>query len=65
MHFSHPYQLDESISFFWIVLWYFKGNFGFAASYLVLHCWPMSHKKDTRLIWVNKNLKMKEKYLVN
>ena len=27
---------------------------------LVLHCWPMSNKMDTRLIWVNKNLKMKE-----
>ena len=26
----------------------------FAASDLVLHCLPMSHKKDTGLIWVNK-----------
>ena len=25
----------------------------FAASDLVLHCLPMSHKKDARLIWVN------------
>ena len=25
----------------------------FAASDLVFHCLPMSHKKDTRLIWVN------------
>ena len=25
----------------------------FAASDLVLHCLPMSHKKDTRFIWVN------------
>ena len=24
-----------------------------AASYLVLHCLPMSHKKDARLIWAN------------
>ena len=24
----------------------------FAVSDLVLHCLPMSHKKDTRLIWV-------------
>ena len=23
-----------------------------AASDLGLHCWPMSHKKDARLIWV-------------
>ena len=28
----------------------------FAASDLVLHCLPMSHKKDARLIWV-KNIK--------
>ena len=27
----------------------------FAASDLVLHCLPMSHKKDTRLIWVKYN----------
>ena len=25
----------------------------FAASDLVLHCLPLSHKKDARLIWVN------------
>ena len=25
----------------------------FAASGLVLHCLPMSHKKDARPIWVN------------
>ena len=24
----------------------------FAASDLVLHCLPMSHKKETRLIWI-------------
>ena len=28
-------------------------RFTFAASGLVLHCLPMSHKKDARLIWVN------------
>ena len=26
----------------------------FAASDLVLHCLPMSHKKGARLIWVNR-----------
>ena len=26
-----------------------------AAADLVLHCLPMSHKKDARLIWVNIN----------
>ena len=26
----------------------------FAVSHLGLFCWPMSHKKDNRLIWVNK-----------
>ena len=26
----------------------------FAASGLVLHCLPMSHKNDARLIWVNR-----------
>ena len=25
----------------------------FATSHLGLHCSPMSHKKDARLIWVN------------
>ena len=68
--FSHPYQLDESISNFRVVGWYdsflFKfykkllfANSGephktphFAASDLVLHCLPMSHKKNARLIWV-------------
>ena len=28
----------------------------YAASDLVLHCLPMSHKKDARLIWVNREL---------
>ena len=49
--FSLPYQLGESIFIFGgLFCGIFKGNFCFAASYLVLHCWPMSHKKDTRLI---------------
>ena len=69
--FSHPYQLDESISNFRVVGWYFSFLFKFkkilfansgetdqtpryAASDLVLHCLPMSHKKDARLIWVKK-----------
>ena len=30
----------------------FKRNFCLAASDLVLHCLPMSHKKDTRPIWL-------------
>ena len=29
-----------------------KVYYHFAASDLNLHCLPMSHKKDTRLIWV-------------
>ena len=29
-----------------------KRHFCFAASGLVLHCFPMSHKEDARLIWV-------------
>ena len=28
-----------------------------AASDLDLHCLPMSHKKDARLIWVNMSLR--------
>ena len=68
---SHCYQLDESISNFWVDDWYFSflfifqlkllfANSGepdqtphFAAFDLVLHCLPMSHKKEARLIWVN------------
>ena len=30
------------------------GTLRFAASHLGLFCLPMSHKKDVRLIWVNK-----------
>ena len=63
--FSHPYQLDQSISNFWVVGFFFnfyskfKRNFCKqtvenlirrrvlnAASDLVLHCLPMSHKND-------------------
>ena len=65
--FSHPYQLDETISNYRVVggvLHFYsfkrqlcKQNSGesyqtprFAASDMVLHCLPMSHKKDARLI---------------
>ena len=63
------YQLDQSISVLRAVGWYFsnsnriswKKNNGdpdqrphSAASGLGLGCLPMSHKKDARLIWVNK-----------
>ena len=68
--FSHNYSLDESISNFRVVGWYFSFLFNFnkkllqansgepdqtplfAASDLFLHCLPMSHKKDARLIQV-------------
>ena len=68
--FSHPFQMDESISNLRVVGWYFSFLFKFkkkflqatsrepdqmpsiVASDLVLHCLPMSHKKDARLIWV-------------
>ena len=36
-----------------VVIFYF--NSSFAASYLVLHCLPMSHKKDARLTWSEMN----------
>ena len=73
--FFHRYQLDESISNFRAVGWYFSflfkiykkllfANSGesdqtprFAASDLVLQCLPMSHKKDTMLIWVKLKLR--------
>ena len=63
--FSHPYQLDESISHFRVVGWYFSFYSNFRRNFckqtlenlirrqMVLHCSPMSHKKDTSLIWVN------------
>ena len=63
--FSHLYQLDESISNLGLFggIFHFYSNFDrtfcketvenlIAASDPVLHCLPMSHKKDTRLIWV-------------
>ena len=53
--FSHPYGLDESISNFRFVGWYFSFSFKFETqansgepdqtSDLVLHCSPMSHKR--------------------
>ena len=33
----------------------------FAASDLVLHCLPMSHKKDAMLIWVNDSVRKQKK----
>ena len=49
--FSHLYQLDESISNLVFFHFYsiFKRN-------LVLHCLPMSHRKDDLLIWVTNSL---------
>ena len=57
---SHPYHLDKSIFIFRDI----RSNFSFIfsmkfmyanrmASHLGLFCLPMSHKKDTRHIWVN------------
>ena len=37
----------------------------FAASDLVLHCLPVSHKKDDRLIWVNAMSKIRRKKIQN
>ena len=70
--FSHPHQLDESISNFLLVgifhfysilkenpvskQWRTLSDAAFAASDLVLHCLPMSHKKDARLIWETADL---------
>ena len=64
---SHPYHLDESIfilkgvrskiSFlFHISMKIISANMSprFAASHLGPLCLPMSHKKDARLIWVNR-----------
>ena len=58
----------------WVVFFIFYSNFkrnfckqtvenlirrlNFAASNLVLHCMPMSHKKDGRFIWVKKSFKI-------
>ena len=64
----HPYQLDESISNFrglwctFLFLYYFEIEIPVseqgrpwsdaAESHLGLHCWHMSQKLDTSLIWV-------------
>ena len=42
--FSHPYQILNSGEP--------DQTSRFAASDLVLHCLPMSHNQDARLIWV-------------
>ena len=70
--FSHPYQLDESISNFRDVGWHCQVIFiqilmenyvskqcrtdQTPRSDLILHCLPMSPKKDARLVWVNRTL---------
>ena len=60
--FSHPYQLEESISNFSVVGWYLSFVFNFQKKLLYansgdpdlgMHCLHMSHKKDARLIWVS------------
>ena len=72
--FSHPYQLDQSISNFRVVDgWYYTFLFKFkrnrreldqtphfAVSDLVLHCLPMSHKKDAIGLWVKDLTKFRE-----
>ena len=66
--FPHPYQLNESIKNFRVVGWYFSFLFNFKKKFLYansgkpdqtphVHCLPMSHKKDARLIWI-KHLKL-------
>ena len=67
--FSHSYQLDEPISdfsvcFFGIFLFYSNRKFfkqivktligWHRISDLGLHCLHRSHKKEARLIWVNR-----------
>ena len=49
---AYPYQLDQSISVLRVVYQNFDRIFykRSAASDLDLHCLPMSHKKDVRLI---------------
>ena len=37
----------------------------FAASDLVLHCLPMTHKKDARLIWSKQPFKRRPKLVFN
>ena len=60
---SHPYHLDEPTFIFFVFISFFYENHVskqnsprwdtvFAASHLGPFCLPMSHKKDTMLIWV-------------
>ena len=63
--FSQSYQLHQSISVIRVVgIFRFYSNFKrnfckqtvenlIVAFDLVLHCLPMSHKEDARLVWVN------------
>ena len=44
-HFSMKFKIANRIAL--------DGSSRFAASHLGLFCFPMSHKKDVRLIWVN------------
>ena len=68
MHFPHPYVLVESIYILGVLggIFHFYSNKKLlqansgepdqtpcsAASDLVLHCLPISHRKNARLIWV-------------
>ena len=51
MEYPQCYQLDQSISDLRIQK--VPKIKTFATSDLVFHCFIMSHKKDSRLIWVN------------
>ena len=55
---SHPYQLDQSISAFFTNLsrTFCEQKVGILIRHRVLHCLPMSHKKDARLEWVKLNI---------
>ena len=82
MDFPHVYQFDASI-FIFSVLFHFSMNImsanriapdgtpRFAASHLGLFCFPISHKKDARLIWVKtlyyhkQSLNMPSAYVLN
>ena len=61
---SHCYHLDQSIFILRVVFYIFMEHSvckqwrgdqmpHSAASGLGLHCLPMSHKKEARLIWIN------------
>ena len=58
--FSHLYHLDQSISVLKVVGCIFQFYSNFKSTFckqtavpdLVIHCLPMSHKKDARLIRV-------------